>query len=95
MTTPILMYHSIGETVPRGFQLGGASGAVAGTGAVSRGWLRHARIAVPTDATADRIVLESDHNKELLAYATSALSQGALRIRNGWDCVPHGSPKSF
>ena len=60
-----------------------------------RGWLRHARIAVPTDATADRIVLESDHNKELLAYATSALSQGALRIRDGWDCVPHGSPKSF
>jgi glycosyltransferase involved in cell wall biosynthesis len=33
---------------------------------------------VPTDATADRIVLEIDHNNELLAYATSALSQGGV-----------------
>jgi hypothetical protein len=33
---------------------------------------------VPTDGTADRIVLEIDHKKELLAYATSALSQGGV-----------------
>ena len=39
---------------------------------------RRHRIAVPTDATADRIVLEIDHNKELLACATSALSQGVV-----------------
>jgi glycosyltransferase involved in cell wall biosynthesis len=37
---------------------------------------RRHRIAVPTDATADRI--EIDHKKELLAYATSALSQGVV-----------------
>jgi glycosyltransferase involved in cell wall biosynthesis len=39
---------------------------------------RRHRIAVPTDATVDRIVLEIDHKKELLAYATSALSQGVV-----------------
>jgi len=33
---------------------------------------------VPTDATADRIVLEIDHKMELLAYAISALSQGVV-----------------
>jgi glycosyltransferase involved in cell wall biosynthesis len=33
---------------------------------------------VQTDATADRIVLEIDYKKELLAYATSALSQGVV-----------------
>jgi glycosyltransferase involved in cell wall biosynthesis len=36
---------------------------------------RRHRIAVPTGATADRIVLEIDHKKELLAYATWTLSQ--------------------
>jgi glucosyl-dolichyl phosphate glucuronosyltransferase len=33
---------------------------------------------VPTDATADRIVLEIDHKKELLAHVTPALSQGGV-----------------
>ena len=39
---------------------------------------RRHRIAEPADATADRIVLEIDHNKEPLACATSALSQGGV-----------------
>jgi glycosyltransferase involved in cell wall biosynthesis len=39
---------------------------------------RRHRIAEPADATADRIVLEINHNKEPLACATSALSQGGV-----------------
>lgn len=45
---------------------------------------RH-RIAVPTDATADRIVLKIDHSKELLACATSALSQGGVANHEARD----------
>jgi len=33
---------------------------------------------VPTDATADQIILEIDRKKELLAYAISALSRGVV-----------------